>query len=88
LVVVAVVVGGTSDSDGSDDSDDSGSDGVSCSSSGKPVGLLGVWREAVVRTAVISGLVVLVVFGLLESDDEGSSRSLLTQSVQANVSPT
>lgn len=56
-----------------------------CNSRGRPVGLLGVCREAVIRTAVIAGLLVLL---LLISLSGGVSRSLLMQSVHANVSPT
>ena len=62
---------------------DVSSGNVECRSSGKPVGLLGVWRSAVMRTAVMVGLLVLVV--VLSS---ATSRSLLTQRVQAKVSPT
>ena len=57
---------------------------VDCRSRGKPVGLLGVCREAAVRTEVIVGLFVVV---LLLSDD-GASRSLFTQRVQEKISPT
>ena len=62
----------------------SGSFDVDCNSRGKPVGLLGVCREAAVRTEVIVGLFVVV---LLLSDD-GASRSLFTQRVQEKISPT
>jgi hypothetical protein len=61
--------------------EDDGSE--SCNSRGRPVGLLGVCREAVIRTAVIAGLLMMPV-----SLSGGGSRSLLTQSVQENISPT
>ena len=63
--------------------DVSGSSDVDCNSRGKPVGLLGACREAVIRTEVIVGLFVVVV---LLSD--GGSRSLFTQKIQEKVSPT
>ena len=75
--VVEVGAAGSED-DGSD------SDDAELSSRGNPVVLLGVCREAVIRTAVIVGLLL----GLLLSLSSGASRSLLTQRVQANVSPT
>ena len=61
----------------------SGCSEVDCRSRGKPVGLLGACREAVIRTEVIVGLFVVVV---LSSD--GGSRSLFTQKIQEKVSPT
>ena len=57
----------------------------SVNSSGKPVVLLGVWRSAVTRTAVMVGLLLLL---LPVSPSGPFSRSLLTQRVHENVSPT
>lgn len=58
------------------------------SSRGTPVGLLGVWRVACRRTAVIVGFLPELGFAVSPSSDGFSSRSLFTQRVQANVSPT